>query len=214
MDGGGGPGEIDVAWADGDADLGAVVELLHCRGSGEGAQRAQVRPLEDVRHVGGDLFWRQRPDGGDALEVGGCLGMQVGEVVAELASGQWGTLEELDDGIEVGLAEPEQVGRGDDGSLLGEARRIGWHRAGCDAADLSVVGAVGDIADQLTSCMDGADDSDVGEVGSAEGRVVGDQHVTGAEGVSGSALPHADPEGTEVNRDVRGTHHQRSVGIE
>ncbi len=77
-----------------------------------------------------------------------------------------------------------------------------------------MVGAAGDVADQNRLVEDRRDEGDVGEVGTAEGGVVGDRDVAGAEGDGVGDSTDAGAKRAEVDGDVRGVGDESALGIE
>ena len=148
----------------------------------EGVLEGLARALVKVVEVPGDRFFsvcvEERFEFGDAVEIGGGLGVEIGEIVFDISSGEGGLDEKAANGVEVGFVVAEEVGGRDDDAFFGEAGGMGGHGAGGDAADFRVVSAIGDEGDNVVvAVVDGTDERDIGEMGAAESGMIGDDHV-------------------------------------
>ncbi len=185
--------EVDALGADRDARpqahrLGRVAVVVDEalglvraeREPGELAARAPLGVVEQLAHRRHDrvaaVALDERLDAADAGRVGGDLGAEVaGRLVLRADLRQ----DELED-VGHDLPAVDELHRRDDHALLedlaegADARR----RA---AADVDVVGDVGDVAEELAARVDGRDQADVVQVHAARERVVRQQHVAGSE---------------------------------
>ncbi len=112
------------------------------------------------------------------------------------------------------LPAVEKQGRRYDDPLLCQRMRIRRYRAGTDTADLGVVSAARHVAEKALTRVNRGRQSHVREVGPAEGRVVGHNHISRSQLTVGDQLPNAETHGAEVDRDVGSVDHQPPLGIE
>ncbi len=171
---------------------------------GKPAQRGAHPALAVVEHVGPGGRGRvgaaqhvdQRGEPSDPEPVGAALGL---EIAAPLVAGARRLDDEGDGvGVEAHRREPQ--------TLLVDRARVGRHRTGRDAADIGVVRAVGDPADQLAAHRHRGHDRDVVEVGAAGEGIVED-HVTEAHRIGAGRRDRGQDRRRhrpEVHRDVLG----------
>ncbi len=151
------------------------------------------------------------------LLVGRERGLEVGKVVRHRARGVGSGGEQRAQTGPLRLAAAHQVARRDHHALFRETAGIRGHRARTLATDFGMVGAIRGIANELRWVLwgeDRGDHRDVGQVGATVGRVVGHGHVARTEREQRAHLAHAQPERTEVDRDVRRVDHQVAVRVE
>ncbi|KAF3801852.1 hypothetical protein GCG54_00015074 [Colletotrichum gloeosporioides] len=235
-----GAGEVEGRGAvGGDGDLerdgGAVVHVVDGE-EGLGAELGEgglhelahgvLGRVLDCVHVavdGGEaVFGDEGLDQGDALGVGGDLGLEIREVVLQSAGAGaavvlGGLLEQqATDFVFVEAALTDQLRRLDGGALLPESGRRRRHGAGEDATDIRVVAARGDVESNLLAVENGRDDGDVGQMRSSARRVVGNEDVT----VLQLAVPqvvlvaHGELHRAEMHRDVGSVGDEATVGAE
>ena len=140
--------------------------------------------------------------GRHAPPVGGHRRAQVGQVLRHRAGGGGAAAKQGFHPLPLRLPCPYQVPGRDDHALFRQVAGLGRHRTRPDAAQLGVVGPVGDVAQQPAVHEDGRDDRDVGQVGSTVARVVRHRDVAGAELQLRRDPSHAFAERAEVDRNV------------
>ena len=124
---------------------------------------------------------------GDAADAGGVRGDLGAEVAGRLVLGADLGQDQLEDVLDDRSAGDE-LDRGHDHAFLEDLAERSDRRRGA-TADVDVVREVRDVPDQLALGMHGRDERDVVEVDAARVRVVGDEHVAGAE-VLGAVRAH------------------------
>ena len=154
----------------------------------------------------------------DALLVARDVGLEVGEVVAEVARRIVRGGEQF---LGLGLQQPsagDQLEVVDQHAFLVDMGRVGRHRAGRDTADLGVMAARRDIEqDVLAGLVEPRrDDGDVGQMSAAVVRRIQHEHVARHDGAAAllddrlDALAHR----AQMHRDVRRVGDQAAVGGE
>ncbi len=231
----GGAGEVDPRAARADLDAHrqrrAVVQPLDgfqgaSRQAGERGAEALLGAAFERLHVEGDDPAPGRAGQGaqglGTAVVGGGGGAQVGEVLLDGTARKGPFQKQPPELRPARLAPARQVGGRDDHSFFGEAACTGRHRAGPHAADLGVVSAAGDVAEQrgwrggagLGVAEDGRDHRHVRQMGTAETGMIGHHHVARLERQRRGGQPHADAERAEMHRDVRRVDHQLAGDVE
>jgi hypothetical protein len=82
------------------------------------------------------------------MQIGGELGVQVGEVVGQIARGMRAGAQQGADLIKTRQAAANQMSWSDDGAFFDQARGARRHGTRCDAADFGVMRPIGDVADE------------------------------------------------------------------
>ena len=147
--------------------------------------------------------------------IGGHLGGQVGQVVFYAAAGIRAGGEQLPQLAEAFPARVEQLEIANHHPFFAQAVRLRRHRTGADAADFGMVGPGGGEKHQPSRALvvHGCDHRQVRQVGAAAVRVVGQEHIAGADGrvVAQNGL-HRLAHRAQVDRDVRRVDHQLPPG--
>ena len=142
------------------------------------------------------------------------LCMQICQVVCQIACWVQATGEQLTDFIKAGLSSADQVSRRDDNALLNQAGGIGWHGPRRDAADLRMMGSIGDVTQQCTLLiMHRRDKGDIRQMGSTKSRMIGDDRISRLQAHSRGDFTHANAECAEMNWDMWRAGNQTPCGI-
>ena len=149
-----------------------------------------------------------------AVQIGGELRMQIGEVVGQIARGMRRGRQQRADFIKAGVSSSNEMSGSDDDAFFDQARGMRGHRARRDAADLGVVSTIRDVTDELSAIEDRRDQRDIREMRSAEGRVIRDDGIARLhrDGFRDGADTFA--ERSEMHGDVWSAGEESSVWIE
>ena len=208
-----------------DFDHAAVVQLLLEFAVGERVEHPSHLLLGVVLHVAHVGVHHVQPEVihhalqlAHAFFVGGDLGLEVVEVLGDVAHGVIAAGEQVDHGVFAEAAGLHQMEVVDQHAFLFDAPGVRRHGAGGDAADIGVVRAAGDVEQDgaAVAIEHRGNHGDIRQVGAAVVGIVEHEHVAGAHGAR-AALgdgAHALAHGAQVHGHVRRVGHQVAVRVE
>ena len=148
--------------------------------------------------------------------AGGKLCVKIGKVVGEVSCRVRGRGQESADLVKQGGAMANQIAGGYDNALLHQTSGVGGHGPGGDAADLCMMGAAGNEAEQglRFALKHRGDERDIRQMAAAKRRVVGEVHITRTGCEMPERFTHTNAERTQVNGDVGSTGDEGAGGIQ